>query len=94
MLVIDQALASELQTLLTLSGEYQGSVREEYDEPTRQAMHAFTGRENLEERWVEDARLDRVVLSSCARGSVASASGERASGEYNRLTCRVAVPGP
>ena len=61
-LIIDQALATELQTLLTLSGDYRGSVSGEYDEPTRQALRAFTGRENLEERWFEDARLDRVVL--------------------------------
>jgi uncharacterized Ntn-hydrolase superfamily protein len=61
-LEIDQAIASELQTLLTISGDYHGKVNGEYDEPTRQAFRAFTGRENLEERWFEDARLDRVVL--------------------------------
>jgi hypothetical protein len=51
-----------LQTLLTLSGDYRGSVSGEYDEPTRQAFRAFAGRENLEERWFEDARIDLVVL--------------------------------
>ena len=61
-LAIDQPLASELQSLLTLSGDYQGAVSGTYDEPTRQALRAFTGRENLEERWFEDERLDRVVL--------------------------------
>lgn len=62
MLPIDQTLARELQTLLTLSGDYQGRVSGEYDESTRRAFRAFTGRENLEERWFEDARLDQVVL--------------------------------
>lgn len=61
-LTIDRPLASELQRLLILSGDYQGRVNGKYDEPTRQAFRAFTGRENLEERWFEDARLDRVVL--------------------------------
>ena len=61
-LVIDRALATELQALLTLSGDYQGSPSGVYDEPTRQAFYAFSGRENLEERWFDDARIDRVVL--------------------------------
>lgn len=61
-LSIDKALAAELQGLLTLSGDYQGPASEEYDEPTRRAFRVFTGRENLEERWFEDARVDRVVL--------------------------------
>lgn len=66
-LTIDQPLASELQRLLTLSGDYHGPVSGEYDEPTRLAFRAFSGRENLEERWFEDARLDRVVLDFLRR---------------------------
>jgi uncharacterized Ntn-hydrolase superfamily protein len=61
-LPIDSALASELQELLTISGDYQGSITGSYDEVTRDALRKFTGRENLEERWLEDARVDRVVL--------------------------------
>lgn len=61
-LAIDQKLATELQTLLTLSGDYQGFVSGEYDEATRHAFRSFSGRENLEERWFEDARIDRIVL--------------------------------
>lgn len=61
-LPIDQALTSELQSLLILSGDYQGTVSGTYDEPTRHALRAMVGRENLEERWFEDARIDRVVL--------------------------------
>ena len=32
------------------------------DNVTRDALRKFSGRENLEERWFEDARIDRVVL--------------------------------
>jgi uncharacterized Ntn-hydrolase superfamily protein len=61
-MAIDQALAAELQELLTSSGDYQGSISGSYDESTRDAFRKFSGRENLEERWFEDARIDRVVL--------------------------------
>lgn len=61
-LVIDQKLAVELQELLTISGDYQGNITGTYDESTRNAFRKFSGRENLEERWFEDARVDRIVL--------------------------------
>ncbi len=61
-IAIDQELAVELQRLLTTSGDYQGSITGSYDESTRNAFRKFSGRENLEERWFEDARIDRVVL--------------------------------
>lgn len=61
-MVIDHALAVELQELLTKSGDYLGSITGSYDESTRDAFRKFSGRENLEERWFEDARIDRVVL--------------------------------
>lgn len=61
-MVIDHALAVELQELLTKSGDYQGSITGTYDENTRDAFRKFSGRENLEERWFEDVRIDRVVL--------------------------------
>src|SRR5947209_1728602 len=61
-LPIDSALASELQELLTHSGDYQGNITGIYDDVTREAFRKFIGRENLEERWFEDARVDRVVL--------------------------------
>ena len=59
---IDDALASELQQRLAQTGDYQGSVHGVYDEATRRAFQAWVGRENLEERWLEDERIDRVVL--------------------------------
>lgn len=61
-LPIDHAMASELQRLLTATGDYQGSVNGFYDEVTRDAFRKFNGRENLEERWFEDGRVDRIVL--------------------------------
>ena len=61
-LPIDHAMASELQRLLTATGDYQGSINGFYDEVTRDAFRKFSGRENLEERWFEDGRIDRIVL--------------------------------
>ena len=62
-LPIDTTLTNELQKLLTTTGDYHATITGTYDETTRRAFRAFTGRENLEERWFEDARLDRVVLN-------------------------------
>jgi uncharacterized Ntn-hydrolase superfamily protein len=61
-LVIDEPIARELQELLTITGDYQSSINGIYDDVTRHAFRQFSGRENLEERWLEDARIDRVVL--------------------------------
>ncbi len=66
-MTLDHALAMELQELLTTSGDYQGSITGVYDESTRDAFRKFSGRENLEERWFEDARIDRVVLEFMRR---------------------------
>lgn len=61
-LAIDSSLAHELQELLTITGDYQSPISGRYDEITREAFRAFNGRENLEERWLEDERVDQVVL--------------------------------
>ncbi len=61
-LTINSPLAQELQTLLTATGDYQGTITGTYDDITRDAFRQFISRENLEERWLEDARIDRVVL--------------------------------
>jgi len=61
-LVIDHDVARELQQLLTVLGDYQGAISGSYDDVTRAALRKFSGRENLEERWFEDARVDRTVL--------------------------------
>jgi uncharacterized Ntn-hydrolase superfamily protein len=70
-LEIDHALAREVQELLTISGDYRGNISGSYDEVTRAALRTFTGRENLEERWFEDARIDRVVLEFMRKKAVA-----------------------
>jgi uncharacterized Ntn-hydrolase superfamily protein len=61
-LVIDHDVARELQELLTSLGDYQGAISGSFDNVTRDAFRKFSGRENLEERWFEDARIDRIVL--------------------------------
>ncbi len=61
-LVIDHDVAREIQQLLTVLGDYQGAISGSYDDVTRAAFRKFSGRENLEERWFEDARVDRTVL--------------------------------
>src|SRR5579872_7122013 len=61
-LPVDETIARQLQTLLTATGDYSGNITGSYDDITRTAFRGFIGRENLEERWFEDARVDRVVL--------------------------------
>ena len=60
---VDEALARELQAILARVGHYTGLLSGVYDEPTRIAMRTLVGIENLEERWREDAQIDRVVLA-------------------------------
>jgi len=65
LLPIDAALATELQQLLTRSGDYAGPVTGIFDDATFQALERYGGRENLEERLLHDSndqRLDRKVI--------------------------------
>jgi len=65
LLLIDGALAAELQRLLAAAGFYTGAPTGTYDEATFRALERYGGRENLEERLMHDAadaRLDRKVL--------------------------------
>jgi uncharacterized Ntn-hydrolase superfamily protein len=65
LLPLDAALTTELQTLLTRSGDYTGPVSGTYDEATFRALERYGGRENLEERLAHDAsdaRIDRKVM--------------------------------
>ena len=60
-----RALATELQQLLTRSGDYAGPVTGIFDDATFQALERYGGRENLEERLLHDSndqRLDRKVI--------------------------------
>lgn len=43
--------------------DYQGAISGSYDNMTRDAFRTFSGRENPEERWFEDARIERIVLA-------------------------------
>lgn len=65
MLPLDAALTTELQTLLTRSGDYSGPISGAWDEATYSALERYGGRENLEERLAHDpsdARIDRKVI--------------------------------
>lgn len=66
LLPIDDALAIELQHLLTRSGDYHGSQTGTFDDATFTALERYAGRENLEERLLHDRadpRLDRHILA-------------------------------
>lgn len=62
MQVITPVIVTELQQILTHAGDYQGQITGIFDVATRQAMNAYVGRENLEERWQDGDTIDRVVL--------------------------------
>lgn len=62
-LPIDATLASELQDILRDFGYYGGDNTGTFDSMTREALFAYGGYENLEERLVDDARIDRQVLN-------------------------------
>lgn len=60
---IDTMLAHELQDMLIRGGDYTVQPSSgQWDEPTRAALLAYMGRENLEERVVVGDRIDAVVL--------------------------------
>ena len=61
-LPIDAPLAVELQEILRDLGYYTGESTGVFDARTREALFACGGVENLEERLVDDARIDRDVL--------------------------------
>ncbi len=53
---IDAALAAELRTLLHLPAGHG------YDDEVKAALREFVGSENLEERWIDQDRMERGVL--------------------------------
>lgn len=61
-LPLTEELVREMQHLLRDLGYYRGEVTGQYDRDTQQALRAFAGVENLEERLLEGARIDRTVL--------------------------------
>jgi uncharacterized Ntn-hydrolase superfamily protein len=65
LLPIDATLATELQGLLTRSGDYTGAITGIFDDETFRALERYGGRENLEERLLHDSndrRLDQKAL--------------------------------
>jgi uncharacterized Ntn-hydrolase superfamily protein len=64
---IDATLATELQDALRDLGYYSGPNTNTYDRMTTEALFAYGGIENLEERLVEDARIDVQVLEFIRR---------------------------
>jgi uncharacterized Ntn-hydrolase superfamily protein len=61
-LPIDANVARELQSIMQRRGYYAGTLNGEWDEATRKAFRQFAGVENLEDRLLDGARIDRVVL--------------------------------
>lgn len=59
-LPIDSAIATELQTVLTRSGHYQGPINGVWDAASKEAFWDFIGTENLEERWTIDESPDSI----------------------------------
>lgn len=64
---IDKPIAGELQDILRDLGYYVGATTGVYDEMTRAALATYGARENLEERLVDDARIDRETLAFLRR---------------------------
>jgi uncharacterized Ntn-hydrolase superfamily protein len=59
---VDGPLAAELADLLSRRG-YEVTAAGGYDGALRDALYAYVGTENLEERWVEEPRIERGVLA-------------------------------
>lgn len=56
-------IATELQGLLTRTGQYDGEINGRFTPQTRAALRALVGIENLEDRWAGDGDLiDKVVV--------------------------------
>lgn len=63
LLPIDDALATEIQEILRGLGYYDGPATRTYDHATREALAAYGGVENLEERLISDTHVDPKVLA-------------------------------
>ncbi len=61
---IDQELAGELRYLLSQLGySAGGSSGAPYDRSLRDALYEYVGTQNLEERWSEEAEIEKRVLA-------------------------------
>ena len=61
-LPIDASIARELQTMMQKREFYASEINGNWDEATQKAFREFAGVENVEDRSVEGAFIDRVVL--------------------------------
>ena len=59
---VDETLASELREHLSAAGHDPGNGPG-YDSALRDALYAYCGTENLEERWTDDPKIEAGVLS-------------------------------
>jgi len=59
---IDESIARELQAMMRARGCYAGALNGVWDAATQKAFREFAGVENLEERLLDGAFIDRVVL--------------------------------
>jgi uncharacterized Ntn-hydrolase superfamily protein len=59
---IDAGIARELQTMMHARGYYAGALNGVWDAATQKAFREFAGVENVEERLLEGAYIDRIVL--------------------------------
>ncbi len=67
---IDGRLASELRALLARLGYFLPSDEAgPFDETLRDALYAYIGTENLEERWREEPAIEREVLEHLRRAA-------------------------
>jgi uncharacterized Ntn-hydrolase superfamily protein len=63
---VDEALAAEVRSLLARR-DYPAGTGPGYDEALRDALFAYMGTENLEERWSDDPVIEGVVLDHLRR---------------------------
>ena len=77
-LLIDPVIARELQTMMHARGYYTGALNGAWDAATQKAFREFAGVENVEERLLDGAFIDRVVLNFLrARFTQLTYDGER-----------------
>lgn len=62
-LAIDADIARELQTLMRRLKYYDGAIDGAWNAATQKAFREFAGVENVEDRLLDGARIDRVVLN-------------------------------
>jgi uncharacterized Ntn-hydrolase superfamily protein len=58
---VDDQLAAELRRLLSGLG-YEPEEGSGYDDSLRKALFEYVGKENLDERWTEDPRVEKGVI--------------------------------